>query len=119
MLASTLPVEDALGYQVCAFPFRGLMRIIDSKRGTQVTLDILVEALGRVNFGCGWDYKGLTSPDVKLNGELGPSTVVMTDLLCMHAVLAGHLLPLTTLKQCCSCQSPDHHGSVHWEITLQ
>ena len=35
----------------------------------QVTLDILVEALGRVNFGCVWDYKGLTSPDIKLNGE--------------------------------------------------
>ena len=37
--------------------------------GFQVTLDILVEALGRVNFGCVWDYKGLTSPDIKLNGE--------------------------------------------------
>ncbi len=35
----------------------------------QVTLDILVEALGRVNFGCVWDYKGLTSPEIKLNGE--------------------------------------------------
>ena len=35
----------------------------------QVTLDILVEALGRVNFGCVWDFKGLTSPDIKLNGE--------------------------------------------------
>ncbi len=35
----------------------------------QVTLDILVEALGRVNFGCVWDYKGLTSPVIKLNGE--------------------------------------------------
>ena len=34
----------------------------------QVTLDILVEALGRVNFGCVWDFKGLTSPDIKLNG---------------------------------------------------
>ena len=35
----------------------------------QVMLDILVEALGRVNFGCVWDFKGLTSPDIKLNGE--------------------------------------------------
>ena len=35
----------------------------------QVTLDILVEALGRVNFGCVWDFKGLTSPDIKLNGQ--------------------------------------------------
>ena len=38
------------------------------------TLDILVEALGRVNFGCEWDFKGLTSPDVRLNGAaLAPS----------------------------------------------
>ncbi|CAL5218934.1 g683 [Coccomyxa viridis] len=36
----------------------------------EVTLDILVEALGRVNFGCVWDYKGLTSPEIKLNGEV-------------------------------------------------
>ncbi|CAL8469886.1 g9428 [Coccomyxa elongata] len=36
----------------------------------EVTLDILVEALGRVNFGCVWDYKGLTSPVVTLNGEV-------------------------------------------------
>ena len=36
----------------------------------QVTLDILVSALGRVNFGCVWDYKGLTSPDIRLNGAL-------------------------------------------------
>lgn len=35
---------------------------------SQVTLDILVEALGRVNFGCVWDFKGLTSPRVTLNG---------------------------------------------------
>ncbi|KAK9843639.1 hypothetical protein WJX81_000575 [Elliptochloris bilobata] len=27
----------------------------------EATLDILVEALGRVNFGCDWDFKGLTS----------------------------------------------------------
>ena len=78
------------------------MRISESRRGAQVTLDILVEALGRVNFGCGWDYKGLTSPDVKLNGELAPSSVLGSSSLCMQAVLAGQLLPLTTLKQCCS-----------------
>ncbi|KAK9915942.1 hypothetical protein WJX75_006251 [Coccomyxa subellipsoidea] len=36
----------------------------------EVTLDILVEALGRVNFGCVWDYKGLVSPDITLNGEV-------------------------------------------------
>ncbi|PSC67692.1 Beta-galactosidase 17 [Micractinium conductrix] len=35
-------------------------------------LDILVEGMGRVNFGCdqgGWDHKGLTSSNVTLNGE--------------------------------------------------
>ena len=37
-----------------------------------MTLDILVEALGRVNFGCVWDFKGLTSPDVRLNGTRLP-----------------------------------------------
>lgn len=37
-----------------------------------VRLDILVQAVGRQNFGClegGWDFKGLTSPEVKLDGE--------------------------------------------------
>ncbi|KAK9798887.1 hypothetical protein WJX73_001279 [Symbiochloris irregularis] len=34
-----------------------------------VVLDILVHALGRVNFGCVWDFKGLTSPTVLLDGE--------------------------------------------------
>ena len=33
-----------------------------------MTLDIVVEALGRVNFGCVWDFKGLTNPNVRLNG---------------------------------------------------
>ena len=32
-------------------------------------LSILVEAMGRVNFGCVWDFKGLQSPQVRLNGE--------------------------------------------------
>jgi len=37
----------------------------------EVILDILVEAVGRQNFGCdtgGWDFKGLQSPKVQLNG---------------------------------------------------
>lgn len=41
-------------------------------KGQGRVLDILVEAVGRQNFGCadyGWDLKGLTSPDVKLGGE--------------------------------------------------
>ena len=35
-----------------------------------LTLDIIVHALGRVNFGCVWDFKGLIYPDIKLNGKL-------------------------------------------------
>jgi len=38
-----------------------------------LTLDIFVEGMGRQNFGCdafgAWDYKGLQSKDVRLNGE--------------------------------------------------
>ena len=37
--------------------------------GRDVTLDIVVHAMGRVNFGCIWDFKGLVHPDIKLNGE--------------------------------------------------
>jgi len=33
-----------------------------------IQLDILVHSLGRVNFGCIWDFKGLVFPDIKLNG---------------------------------------------------
>ena len=44
------------------------------RRNTDITaeatqLDILVHALGRVNFGCVYDPKGLQSPDVLLNGK--------------------------------------------------
>ena len=35
-------------------------------------LDIVLHALGRVNFGCIWDFKGLVNPDIKLNGEILP-----------------------------------------------
>ena len=35
---------------------------------TATVLDILVSAMGRLNFGCGWDEKGLTSGNVTLNG---------------------------------------------------
>ena len=33
-------------------------------------LDILVSAMGRLNFGCGWDEKGLTGGNVTLDGAL-------------------------------------------------
>ena len=35
-------------------------------------LDIVLHALGRVNFGCIWDFKGLVNPDIKLSGETLP-----------------------------------------------
>ena len=37
---------------------------------TDPVLDVLVSAMGRLNFGCGWDVKGLTSPLVTLGGTL-------------------------------------------------
>ena len=40
----------------------------DSPTAAASTLDIVVHALGRYNFGCEWDTKGLQSPDVTLNG---------------------------------------------------
>lgn len=40
-----------------------------SLKGEDLTLDIIVHALGRVNFGCVWDFKGLVYPDIKLNGD--------------------------------------------------
>ncbi len=33
-------------------------------------LDILVSAMGRLNFGCGWDEKGLTGGNVTLDGAM-------------------------------------------------
>ena len=44
--------------------------------GDYVQLDILVHALGRVNFGCVLDMKGLLSPDVLLDG-MYPQHVAM------------------------------------------
>ncbi|KAI7843402.1 hypothetical protein COHA_003000 [Chlorella ohadii] len=41
-------------------------------KGNHIQLDILVEAMGRQNFGCdtgNWDWKGLTSQNVTLNGK--------------------------------------------------
>ena len=43
-----------------------------SVHSSSSTLDIIVEAMGRKNFGCeegGWDKKGLQSTDVRVNGE--------------------------------------------------
>lgn len=53
----------------------------------QVTLDILVEALGRVNFGCVWDFKGLTSPKIKLNGEHHRTECLCSFIGCRRALV--------------------------------
>mmetsp|Transcript_13310 Transcript_13310/g.40276 ORF Transcript_13310/g.40276 Transcript_13310/m.40276 type:complete len:730 (-) Transcript_13310:513-2702(-) len=34
-----------------------------------IPLDVVVQAVGRSNFGCDWDTKGLQSPNVTLNGK--------------------------------------------------
>ncbi len=36
--------------------------------GPTIQMDIVVHAVGRSNFGCDWDTKGLQSPNVTLNG---------------------------------------------------
>ena len=44
----------------------------DSKKNGSVVLEIMVEGMGRSNFGCeegGWDTKGLQSTDIRLNGK--------------------------------------------------
>ena len=66
------PQQGCKGARMHEFVFNTLSKAQTRNVPTawlQVTLDILVEALGRVNFGCVWDFKGLTSPDIKLNGE--------------------------------------------------
>lgn len=45
--------------------------------GAGAVLDILVQAMGHENFGCGyWDRKGLTSSNVTVNGGAGMATSV-------------------------------------------
>ncbi len=38
--------------------------------GASAQLSIVVEAVGRSNGGCDWDFKGLQSDNVTLNGAL-------------------------------------------------
>ena len=60
---------------------RNLTLPATARRDGDTTLDILVEALGRVNFGCEWDFKGLTSPDVRLNGAARAPPPLLIPLL--------------------------------------
>ena len=43
---------------------------LGSSNITGARLDIVVEAMGRSNFGCEWDFKGLQSRKVTINGAL-------------------------------------------------
>ena len=51
-----------------SLPLTALSRDSSLGRDATVVLDILVSAMGRLNFGCGWDEKGLTSGNVTLDG---------------------------------------------------
>ena len=42
--------------------------------GGEHVLEVLVSAMGRLNNGCSWDVKGLTSPSVTLYGAQSPKT---------------------------------------------
>ena len=80
----------------------------------QVTLDIIVEALGRVNFGCVWDFKGLTDPDVRLNGVHNPC--VMEQCLLIRADFSEPVLSSGQaghLSWGAACL-PEHTGFRHW-----
>ena len=75
-------------------------------------LDILVEALGRVNFGCEWDFKGLTSPDIRLNGAL---------LIYHSAVLLIHIFysaPCSRSKEI-PCSFPTFTLKLQGSVALQ
>ena len=70
-------------------------------------LDILVEALGRVNFGCEWDFKGLTSPDVRLTGALliccicsPPGVLQCTTFTCKTSSGSNSLPSLSCQRVC-------------------
>ena len=74
-----------------------------ARRGGDATLDILVEALGRVNFGCEWDFKGLTSPDVRLNGAArAPPSL---------------LPPITNISQAAHVRQEVHHAAAFTHMT--
>ncbi len=70
-----MPVQVLIDGRVVGFLERnvpGNLTIKPTSRSQDkdLTLDIVVHALGRVNFGCVWDFKGLIYPDIKLNGAV-------------------------------------------------
>ena len=88
--------------RVAGFLERNLPRNLTLKppgslQNKDIVLDIIVHALGRVNFGCVWDFKGLVNPDIKLNGDHSYSTLSSfqkPDLWSL-LLLLSHLSPKT------------------------
>jgi hypothetical protein len=58
-----------VGYMDRSHSASTTLKYEEEKPSGSVMLDILVHALGRVNFGCVWDWKGLASPNVTLGGR--------------------------------------------------
>lgn len=82
------------------FPRNLTMPVLRRLHAKSVQLDILVHALGRVNFGCVLDMKGLQSANVLLNGIVSSALAtisipviqaIMQQLLLMHASCAHKL----------------------------
>ena len=64
---------------------------IDASDKTYLTLDILVEGIGRDNSGSKFDLKGLVSQDVYLNGKPYRVNVCLKNTPCNISVyMIGH-----------------------------
>ena len=55
----------------------------EDSHGSHVTLDILVEGIGRDNSGSKFDLKGLISEHILLDGELFPFVLMLLTPECM------------------------------------
>lgn len=84
----------------------------DGKKG-HATLEIMVEAMGRRNFGCengGWDTKGIQSTDIRLNGKFtNPKFIYL--LIYIHVGRGLRFCLATFLK--------DVFGSALYGVLLQ
>ena len=61
----------------------------DPSGGPTVQLDVVVHAMGRYNFGCVWDTKGLQSPNVTLNGEPATTSFLPCYRRCSTGIQAS------------------------------
>ena len=103
MLVVTLVVQVLLGGKAVGGFDRNkpsnLTLPASSKTDESVLLEILVEAIGRDNGGAQFDVKGLTSQDVKLNGEAPCSPVDFHDVA--YWIMSCSCLPVML----CRCTS--------------